>query len=415
MEQTAIASESEAASQAHTIPCEGESRVRRRVAIFADPLLAPTLTFIPAQGSMLKRFEACYAGPQLGRAEGFRLAPDRTIVISSGRTLMSRLGELRFRLTGKSPDFFCRVRELSPALVHAHFGPGAMEAIELARWLGVPLIANFHGGDATIEPRHFLHSRHYMHRKFWRRRKALMREANLFLACSEFVQRELIRKGFPEDKIRVHYIGIDTHFFSPEPGVRREPIVLYVGSLAESKGILTLIRAMTEVQKRIPDARLVVLGDGPLRAEAERQAARQLRNCQFLGFQRAVVVREWMNRARAFCMPSQRAADGSCEGFGLVFIEAQAMALPVVSFASGGIPEAVEDGKTGILCEAGDVKALARNLIFVLEDETAWKRMSRAARAHVCERFDLRERTGILENIYDEVLSGMPAQASVAG
>ena len=87
------------------------------------------------------------------------------------------------------------------------------------------------------------------------------------------------------------------------------------------------------------------------------------------------------------------------------------MELPVVSFASGGIPEAVEDGKTGILCEAGDVKALARNLSFVLEDETAWKRMSRAARAHVCERFDLRKRTEILENIYDEVLAGAPAPA----
>lgn len=360
---------------------------------------------------MLKRFEACYAGPQLGRAEGFRLAPERTIAISSGRTLTSRLGELRFRLTGKSPDFFRRIKRLSPALVHAHFGPGAVEALELAHWLRVPLIANFHGGDATIEPEHLLRSRHYMHRKFWRRRKELMQEANLFLACSEFVRRELIRKGFPENKIRVHYIGIDTHFFSPEPDVQREPIVLYVGSLAESKGVLTLIRAMSEVQNRIPGARLVVLGDGPLRAEAEREAVRGLRGCRFLGFQRAEVVREWMNRARAFCMPSQRTADGSCEGFGLVFIEAQAMGLPVVSFSSGGIPEAVADGKTGVLCEAGDVKSLARNLIFVLEDGTAWKKMSRAARAHVCERFDLRKRTEILENIYDEVITGSQAPA----
>lgn len=415
MGHVAIQNELAAASEMIALPCESEFPVRRKVAIFADPLLAPTHTFIPAQGNMLKRFEACFAGPQLGRAEGLSLPAERTAVISSGRSLPGRLREVRFRLTGKSPGFFRRVERFSPVLVHAHFGPGATEAIELARWLRVPLIANFHGGDATVEPECLLRSRHSMHRKFWRRREELMREASLILTCSDFVRRELIRKGFPEEKIRVHYIGIDTQFFTPDPAVRRERMVLYVGSLPESKGILNLIRAMGEVQNRIPDARLVVLGDGPMREEAEREAARRLHGYQFLGFQRTKVVREWMNRARAFCMPSQRAADGWREGFGLVFIEAQAMELPVASFASGGIPEAVEDGKTGLLCEAGDVNALARNLTFLLEDESAWKLMSRTARERVCERFDLRKRTEMLEDIYDKVLGNAAAQVCIAG
>jgi colanic acid/amylovoran biosynthesis glycosyltransferase len=379
---------------------------QRTVAIFADPLLAPTLTFIPAQGKVMKRFKPCYVGPQLGTAEGLELLRERTVVISSRRTPLGRLREIPFRFAGWSPGFFRRVKQLRPALIHAHFGPAAVEALPLARWLGIPLIANFHGGDATVEANYMLRSEHYMHRRFWRRREDLVRQASLLLTCSEFIRSELIHKGFPKSQILVHYIGIDTEFFSPDPAIPREPVVLYVGSLVPCKGLLTLIQAMVEVQKRVPDVELVVIGDGSMRAEAETMAGRVLRKFRFFGYKPASFVRQWMNCARVFCMPSHRAADGSLEGFGLAFAEAQAMELPVVSFAAGGIPEAVQDGNTGILCSEGDAPALVRSLVLLLQDEPIWKAMSHAARHRVCREFDLRRCTNKLEDIYESVLSG---------
>ena len=384
-------------------------RPRRRVAIFADPLLAPTLTFVPAQGEALDRFEACYAGPQLGRGDGLSLPSDRTVVISKNGNFLSRMREARFRMTGYSPRFFRRIKEFGPELIHAHFGPGATECMRLARWLGVPIIANFHGGDALMHAEHLMRSRHYMHRQFWKRREELSSETALFLACSRFVRAEMIRKGFPEKKIRVHYIGIDTRTFSADATVQREPLVLYVGSLVERKGIRYLIEAMERVQCHVPDAEIIVIGDGPLRAEAERLSAARLRRYRFLGYRPPEIVRAWMNRARVFCVPSLMAADGNSEGFGLVFAEAQAMQLPVASFASGGIPEAVADGMSGLLCRPGDTEQLSRNLATLLTNDELWKRMSRTARAHVRENFDLKTCTGKLEEIYDEVLeSRMP-------
>jgi colanic acid/amylovoran biosynthesis glycosyltransferase len=386
------------------VPSGVRGVAQRTVAIFADPLLAPTLTFIPAQGKMMKRFNPCYVGPQLGAGEGLELPPDRTAVISTKRTSLSRLREIPFRLLGWSPEFFKSVKRFSPALVHAHFGPAALEALPLARWLGVPLIANFHGGDATLDEKHFVQSEHYMHRRFWRRRNELMRDASLLLTCSNFIRSELIQKGFPESRIRVHYIGIDTEFFSPSASISREPIVLFVGSLVPSKGLLLLIQTMAEVQKRMPVVELVVIGDGPLREDAEKMASRVLRRCRFFSYKPASSVREWLNRAKVFCMPSHRAPDGSLEGFGRVLAEAQAMELPVVSFATGGIPEAVQDGNTGILCAEGDAGALARNIVTLLENESVWTAMSRAARHRVCREFDLKRCTEKLEDIYESVL-----------
>lgn len=378
---------------------------QRTVAIFSDPLIAPTLTFISAQGNMMKRFNPCYVGPRLGVAEGLELPPERTVFISRHRTPLGRVREIPFRLFGRSPGFFRRVRELRPALIHAHFGPGAVGALPLARWLGIPLIANFHGGDATVDPEYLLRSKHYMHRRYWRRREELVRGACVMLACSKFIRSELIQKGFPESQIRVHYIGIDTEFFSPDALVARKPVVLYVGSLSARKGLLMLIQAMAEVQKRVPEVELVVIGDGPMREEAEKMAGRHLLKSHFFGYRPAPFVREWMNRAKVFSMPSNRSADGDHEGFGLVFAEAQSMELPVVSFATGGIPEAVKDGHTGILCPTRDVAALVRSITTLLQNETTWNAMSRAARKHVCREFDLRRCTSKLEGIYESILA----------
>lgn len=122
-----------------------------------------------------------------------------------------------------------------------------------------------------------------------------------------------------------------------------------------------------------------------------------------------------MQQAEAFVLPSQTAADGDSEALGIVFNEASACCVPVVSTWHGGIPEAVLHGETGLLCQERDDTALAEHIDLLLRDRALALRLGRRGREYVCEMFDIRKQTPKLEALYDEVMTrGAPA-ARTAG
>jgi glycosyltransferase involved in cell wall biosynthesis len=162
---------------------------------------------------------------------------------------------------------------------------------------------------------------------------------------------------------------------------------------------------MAEVQRHETAAELVIIGDGPLRPDYERRAAGLGVRCRFLGTQPPDAVRDWMGRAAVFCVPSVVAASGDAEGFGMVFIEAQAMGLPVVSTQSGGIAEAVRNGETGLLVAERDSGALAEAILQLLQDHNLWRRYSLAGRKHVVSHFNLDRQTSRLETIFEQLLA----------
>src|SRR2546423_93233 len=294
-------------------PDEAQEHLKRKptVAIFAEPLIAPSMTFIRNQASALNDFTALYVSPQWA-SPSLEVASDRAVVVCGdprASLLWNRLRQTPFKVFGYDPSFFRRVAAHRPVLLHAHFGPAGLTALPLARWLEIPLIVTFHGYDATVADAHLARS-----------------------------------------------------------------------------------------------AELVVGGDGPLRQELEELAKKTLRKCRFLGWQTRENVREWMNRARVFCVPSVRAATGDGEGFGMVFAEAQAMGLPVASFSSGGVPEAVLDGQTGLLAAEGDWRSLASNILALLNNDNLWRNMSEAGQKRVRELFDLKKQTAKLEQAYRTVL-----------
>jgi colanic acid/amylovoran biosynthesis glycosyltransferase len=372
----------------------------RPVVIFRNRILPYSETFILAQGERLERFQAHYVGLRLAR--GLEAPADRTVVLNRGG-LAGALREFAYSGFGRVPDRYADLGRLGPALLHAHFGTSGIRALPLTRRLGVPLVVTFHGSDATRHD-HSARGSWLRRRQYLRARHTLAREAALIIAVSPFIKDSLIEKGFPEDKIVVHYIGVDTDYFTVRRPVPREPVVLFVGRLVEKKGCEYLIRAMGAVQQSHPDAELVILGDGPLRARLEEQAGSQ-RKVRFLGAVSPGEVKDWMTRARVLSVPSVRAASGDAEGFGMVFAEANALGLPVASFASGGIVESVAHGETGLLAAERDWETLGHNISKLLEDPELWDRMSRAGERRVRERFDLTKQTRKLEDLYDEVLS----------
>ena len=363
--------------------------------VYRDELLGASETFIPAQAESLNRFSPFYLG--LRRIKGLSLPDDRSHFISRDG-LVGKVARAKFQLLGPSMALRRQLLNLRPVLVHAHFAPDACNALALARTLEVPLVASFHGYDITVRDER--HSWLYL----WRREK-LKATGSRFLCVSNFIRNQALAKGFPAKRMLVHYTGIDLDFFCPDPGVPRCPVILFVGRLVPVKGCEYLIRAMAEIQGSAPEAQLVVIGDGPLRSKLELQASKSVRNVAFLGAQAPDVVKAWMNRATVFCTPSVVAESGQREAFGMVFAEAQAMGLPVVSFASGGIPEAVADGQTGFLVPERDWQALSARILLLLRDGRLWTQFSRAGVRRVRCQFDIRKQAQALEVIYAEVIN----------
>jgi colanic acid/amylovoran biosynthesis glycosyltransferase len=372
----------------------------RSVIIYRDGLLPLSETFIRSQVRSMTRFTGVYAGCR--RIPGLDLSGNPAVILRGKR--FGRVRETIFKEFGRANNFVKELKQYEPSLLHAHFGPDGAVALPLAQSLKIPVVVTFHGFDANLT-NEALRETHWG-KRYLRRRDALKRDGAQFIAVSDFIARRLISQGFPADKVHVHYIGVDTDQFRCRTDRKREDIVLFVGRLVEKKGCEHLVRAMANVQRSVPDCGLIIIGDGPLRGELESLAASQLQEFRFLGAQPEDVVRDWMAKAAVFCGPSVVAKSGDAEGFGIVFIEAQASGLPVVSFASGGIPEAVAHGVTGYLAPEKDVGALSNYLVELLKDDATRLKFSSAGRERVKNGFDLKVQTAKLEQIYEHTLAG---------
>ena len=142
---------------------------------------------------------------------------------------------------------------------------------------------------------------------------ALKRYAHLFLCVSKHVKQQALALGFPEDKLYVHHIGVDLkNDNAGQARAKTIPCFLWAGWLRRRASYL--IRAMSLVNHVNPQARLVMIGDGPLRNSLELEAARCGVDALFLGAQEHEVVRQWMSEARVLAAPSVRAVNGDSEG-----------------------------------------------------------------------------------------------------
>jgi glycosyltransferase involved in cell wall biosynthesis len=352
-------------------------------------LLLPSETFILAQARALSEYVPIFAG--LERAHPGLTLPQEPLLLSDcGRSIADLRAKL-YRRTGIAPFFHRKAKRSRPNLVHAHFASGGRAALPIARALSVPLLVTLHGADVTVRgPQADIYKR-------------LGEQASLFLCISKFIRNRALEAGFPSQKLLVHYIGIDRDLFSPSASRGVPQGVLFVGRLVEKKGCEYLLRAMQLVQRTHPQCELTVIGDGPLRLSLEALAKELNIRCQFRGVQPAAVVHQALQKAQVFCVPSVTASNGDSEGLGIVFAEAQAMGVPVVSTNHGGIPEVVEDHLTGLLAPERDYEALADALSLLLDDEDLWQRLQRGALQRVEQFFDLKTQTALLEKTYNEV------------
>jgi glycosyltransferase involved in cell wall biosynthesis len=363
--------------------------------IFQKRLLRWSETFIAAQGGALGRYRPVFIGYQHSSGGAAYLDGHHRILLADHTPVLG-LGKFALKTFGRvAPSWRKALAEQNPTILHAHFGTTATVAIPIARALGIPLLVTYHGMDIAIEPRNAGQRAE---------RARVFAAANRIIAVSEFIAERLRAAGCPPEKIVVHHIGIDTEHFSPGEARHSDtPRILFVGRLVAKKGLTHLLRAMPRVQESVEGVELIVAGDGPLRAELEAEARQLGVRCRFLGIQTPDQVRELMRQATLFCSPSVVAADGNAEGLPMTILEAQASALPVVAFPSGGSAEGIVHGETGLVAPPADEEMLGQYLTELLTDRDRLTQFAAAARNHAVQRFDLRRQTALLEEIYDEV------------
>ncbi len=215
---------------------------------------------------------------------------------------------------------------------------------------------------------------------------------------TRFVASRLEQFGVARSKMQIIYPGVDTRFFRPPEGAQHavnaktgEKIILSVSRLVPRKGQDAVLRAMPDVLGREPMARYWIAGEGPWRAHLEALASKLglQSHVRFLGKVQDERLRELYGLCDVFAMPSRECeATGHVEGFGIVFLEANACGKPVIAGISGGMPEAVEDGKSGLLVNPEQTQEVAAALLRLLQDAVFAKNMGEYGRRRVLERFD---------------------------
>jgi len=222
------------------------------------------------------------------------------------------------------------------------------------------------------------------------RRAAITRADGVF-PVSRYTAELLGTLGARQDRITVVSNGTDPAHFCPNGRATptdlsglKGPVVLTVSRLTSRKGIDTVIRALPDVVRAVPDVSYVIAGSGP-DEERLRQLAAEIGVADCVHFAGSVayeLLPDYYNACDVFAMPALELSP-DVEGFGIVFLEANACAKPVVGARSGGIPDAIRHEETGLLVEPGDAKSTSDALIRLLTDHELAVRLGRQGRERV--------------------------------
>lgn len=195
-----------------------------------------------------------------------------------------------------------------------------------------------------------------------------------------------LRRLAPGVDVDLHHPEIDATGLRARYGLTDRPVVVCVSRLVPRKGQDTLIRALPQIRRRVPDAALLIVGGGPYRSTLEKLVREQNLSADVV-FAGNVEWRDLPAHYAAgdvFAMPCRTRNRGlDVEGLGMVFLEASATGLPVVVGDSGGAPDAVRDGETGYLVDGRNLAQLADRVATLLEDPASARRMGAAGRAWV--------------------------------
>jgi len=286
-------------------------------------------------------------------------------------------------------------------LLHIYFGHIAVHLLPLIRAWAKPAVVSFHGADVMVD---------LEKPAFRAATKEMLDAVRLVLVRSQSLANVLTDFGCPPEKIRVQRTGIPIGEIPfrerewPSDGAWK---FLQTCRLIEKKGLRTSLLAFAAFAAKYPKSTFTIAGEGPLANELIAQT-RELgvrEKIFFAGFVSQAQLRELSYRSHVFLHPSERGVDGNQEGVPNSMLEAMASGLPVFATQHGGIPEAIENGRSGVLVPESDADALARALFDAVAHPQTLSDLARNGADAVAKKFEQQTQIRKLEDYYFEAIS----------
>lgn len=297
---------------------------------------------------------------------------------------------------GELESLMSILHKTNAQLLHIYFGHIAVHLWPLIQAWPKPAVVSFHGADVLVD----------LHKPAYRRATIEMLDAvKRVLVRSDSLGKALLELGCAADKIDIIRTGIpldEFPFRERELPAGGEWRLLQAGRLIEKKGFSATLRAFAKFAAHHAKSTITIAGEGPKLEELKSLAAELKidQRVSFTGFVRQKELRELYYSSHIFLHPSQTGADGNQEGVPNSMLEAMATGLPVVATQHGGIPEAIVNGRSGILVPEGDDDALARALLELAQDRPRLSETGRAGAESVRRTFDQRAQVRALEDVY---------------
>lgn len=274
--------------------------------------------------------------------------------------------------------------------VLAEYGPTGCLLMRICSEAAVPLYVHFHGYDASRYLRKRHRVRHY---------QALFERAAGVIVPSRYLGDRLTQIGCPQAKLHISYNGIDVARFRPT--ARHPNRIVAVGRLVAKKAPHLTILAFGKILPKFPEARLDIIGDGPLatRCSALVNDLELNDHVTLHGAKPRTYVIDLLCKASLFVQHSVTAPNGDTEGFGISLVEAMACSVPLVVTRHNGFVETVQDGITGLLVDEHDVDGMADAMAELLGNPARSAAMGEAGRARVLANFTLPQARDRLRSI----------------
>ena len=319
-----------------------------------------------------------------------------------------------FRIMNRNISFslFLESAKYQVDIIHAHLSNSLNEfAIPRYTRKNIPLVITYHGdperdlGGIIYKTGVFFYAKYILNK--------VLSYADVIISPSEYYIDESRFLGKYRDKIVVIPNGINMEDFDIQYSKEEcreklglpvdENMILFVGNLSPYKGPDVLIRAMSEISKKVPDTKLVFVGRGRMKEELEKLCKNTgvERNVKFAGFVEESLKPLYYKAADVFVLPSMMIT----ESFGIVNLEAMACGVPIVASKIGGVPDVVKDGENGLLAPPKNSEALAEAIIYLLENEEVRRKMGKNGRKKV-ENYSWDEIANKTERLYELILSG---------
>ena len=379
---------------------------RRVIASYCSSFLKPEMLHIYRQVKALRGVDTFVVTKEVQNAERFPF-PD-VEVIPKRRTNLLVHGWLKF--VERRPPIVYRgeyqtldslLERHGADLMHIYFGHTGVHLLPFIKQWDKPCVVSFHGADVA-------HKQDI--KDYPAKLRRLFDAVPLVLARSQSLAERLIHLGCPPEKLRINRTGIPLDEF---PFIDRQPPsdgkwrVVQACRLIPKKGVATSLRAFAIFKKDNPEAEFFIAGKGPLQPELEMLAAGLgiFKNVHFVGFLSQPKLRELYASSHLFLHPSETSPNQDQEGVPNSILEGMATGLPVAGTRHGGIPEAVDHGRTGLLVPEEDHVALANAMQEITHSPGLLAEMGWRARAAVIDRFEQDAQVDLLESFYEEAIA----------